>query len=68
MRNFMRSVLSGLLPHSESSLRPQRPHGARIVIEGLSESMREPGQPNASHPSAPRLDASGTAPRNAKAA
>jgi hypothetical protein len=68
IRSFMRRVLGGLLPHSESNLRPQRRHGARIVIEGLSESMREPEQLNASHPSAPRLDASATASRNAKAA
>src|ERR1700687_5213635 len=30
IRNFMRRILGGLLPHSESSLRPQRRHGARI--------------------------------------
>jgi len=75
--------------HSESSLRPHPRPSARIVVEGLSESMRElaqhavksrpqtgelapaqpdGGQPNASRPSAPRLDASATAPRNAKAA
>ena len=57
IRSLMRRILGGLLRHSESSLRPQRRHGARIVIEDLSESMREPGQPNASRPSAPRLDA-----------
>jgi hypothetical protein len=89
IRSFMRRMLGGLLRHSESSLRPQPRHSARIVVEGLSESMREPAQhavksrpqtaelsaappddrqPNASHPSAPRLDASATAPRNAKAA
>ena len=90
IRNFMRRMLGGLLRHSESSLRPQLRHSARIVVvEGLSESMREPaqhavksrpqtaelaaaqaesGQPNASRSSAPRLDASATAPRNANAA
>jgi len=85
----MRRILGGLLRHPESNLRSQSRHSARIVLEGLSESMREPaqhavksrpqtaelaaaqadgGQPNASRPSAPRLDASATAPRNAKAA
>ena len=90
IRSFMRRILGGLLRHSESNLRPQLRHSARIVVEGLSESMREPaqqavksrpqtaelaaaqpdggGQPNASRPSAPRLDASAAAPRNAKAA
>ena len=86
IRNFMRRMLGGLLRHSESSLRPQLRHSARIVVEGLSESMREQavqsrpqtaelaaaqpdgGQPNASRPSAPRIDTSTTAPRNAKAA
>ena len=88
IRSFMRRILGGLLRHSESSLRPQPRRSARIV-DGLSESMREPahnsmksrpqttelaaaqpdgGQPNASRPSAPRIDASTTAPRNAKAA
>ena len=90
IRSFMRRILGGLLRHSERNLRPQLRHSARIVVEGLSESMREPaqqmvksrpptaelaaaqpdggGQPNASRPSAPRLDASATAPRNANAA
>jgi hypothetical protein len=89
IRSFMRRILAGLLHHSESNLRPHPRHSARIVVEGPSESMREPaqhavksrpqtgelapaqpdgGQPNASRPSAPRLDASATAPRNAKAA
>ena len=89
IRSFMRRILGGLLRHSESSLRPQLRHSARIVVKGLSESMCEPaqhavksqprpaelaaaqldgGQPNASRPSEPRLDASATAPRNAKAA
>ena len=44
IRNFMRRMLGGLLRHSESSLRPQLRHSARIVVEGLSESMREPAQ------------------------
>ena len=89
IRSFMRRILGSLLGHSESNPRPQLRHSARIVVEGPSESMREPaqhavksrpqtgelapaqpdgGQPNASRPSAPRLDASATAPRNAKAA
>ena len=89
IRSFMRRILGGLLRHSESNLRPQLRHSAHIVVEGRSESMREPaqhavknrpqtaelaagqpdgGQTNASRPSAPRLDASPTAPRNAKAA
>ena len=89
IRSFMRRILGGMLHHSESSLRPHPRPSARSVVEGLSESMREPaqhavtsrpqtaelapaqpdgGQPNASRPSAPRLDASATAPRNAKAA
>ena len=89
IRSFMRRILGGLLRHPESNLRSRPRHSARIVVEGLSESMREPaqqamksrpqtaelaaaqldgGQPNASRPSAPRLDASATAPRNANAA
>jgi hypothetical protein len=89
IRSFMRRILGGLLRHSESNLRPQLRHSARAVVEGRSESMREPaqhamkyrpqtaelaagqpegGQTNASRPSASRLDASPTAPRNAKAA
>ena len=89
IRSFMRRILGGLLRHPESNLRSQPRHSARIVVEGLSESMREPaqqamksrpqtaelaaaqpdgGQPNASRPSTPRLDAHVTAPRNAKAA
>ena len=89
IRSLMRRILGGLLRHSERDLRPQLRHSARIVVEGLSESMREPGQhsvknrpqtselaaaqsdggqPNASRPSASRIDASTTAPRNAKAA
>src|SRR6202158_455679 len=43
IRSFMRRILRGLLRHSESSLRPQLRYSARIV-EGLSESMREPPQ------------------------
>jgi hypothetical protein len=89
IRSLMRRILGGLLRHSERDLRPQLRHSARIIVEGLSESMREPtqhavtnrpqtselaaaqpdgGQPNASRPFAPRIDASTTAPRNAKAA
>ena len=42
IRSFMRRILGGLLRHSESNPRPQLRHSARIVVEGLSESMREP--------------------------
>ena len=89
IRSFMRRILGRLLRHPESNLRSQPRHSARIVVEGLSESMREPvqqamksrpqtaelaaaqpdgGQPNASRPSVPCVDASTTPPRNAKAA
>jgi hypothetical protein len=44
IRSFMRRILGGLLRHSESNLRPRPRHSARIVVEGLSESMREPAQ------------------------
>ena len=44
IRGFMRRILGGLLRHSGSSLRSQPRHSARIVVEGLSESMREPAQ------------------------
>ena len=59
IRSFMRRILGGLLRHSESSLRPQ---------PRLAAAQSDGGQPNASRPSAPRLDASATASRNAKAA
>ncbi len=59
IRSFMRRILGGLLRHSESSLRPQ---------PRLAAAQPDGGQPNASRPSAPRLDASPTAPRNANAA
>jgi hypothetical protein len=89
IRSFLRRILVGLLRDFESNPRPQLRHSARVVVEGLSESMREPaqhavksrphtgelaaaqsdgGQPSASRPSAARLDASATTPRNAKAA
>jgi hypothetical protein len=45
IRNFMRRLLGGLLRYSERDLRPQLRHSTRIVVEGLSESMREPAQP-----------------------
>src|SRR5438270_13056186 len=44
IRSFMRRILGGLLRHPESSLRSQPRHSARIVVERLSESMREPAQ------------------------
>ena len=59
IRSLMRRLLGGLLRHSENNLRPQ---------PRLAAAQPDGGQPNASHPSAPRLDASATAPRNAKAA
>ena len=89
IRRFMRRILGGLLRRPESNLHPQLRRNASIVVEALSDSMREPaqhavktrpqtaelaaaqpdgGQPNVSRPSAPHLDASPTAPRNAKAA
>src|ERR1700675_5006996 len=39
IRSFMRAMLGGLLRRSESKLRPQLPPSARIVVEGLAESM-----------------------------
>jgi len=89
IRRFMRRILSGLLRRAETNSHPHLRHNARIVVEALPDSMREPaqhaaktgpqtaelaptqpdgGQPNVSRPCAPRLDASATAPRNAKAA
>jgi hypothetical protein len=44
IRSFMRRILGGLLRHSATNLRSQPRHSARIVVEGLSESMREPAQ------------------------
>jgi hypothetical protein len=44
IRSFMRRILGGLLHHSEGNPRPQLRHSACIVVEGLSESMREPAQ------------------------
>lgn len=58
IRRFMRRMLGGLLRHSESNLHPPRPHGVRSVVQGASESMREPAQ----------HAVSATAARNAKAA
>ena len=75
IRSFMRRILGGLLRHPESNLRSQPRHSARIVVEGPSESMREPAQQaiksrpqTAELAAAPRLDAHAAAPRNAKAA
>jgi hypothetical protein len=34
VRSFMRKILGGLLRHSESNLRSQPRHSARIVVEG----------------------------------
>jgi hypothetical protein len=42
IRRFMRRILRGPLRRSESELRPQLRHSAGMVVEGLSESMREP--------------------------
>ena len=44
IRSFMRTILGGLQRHAESNPRPQPRHGARIVVEGLSESTREPAR------------------------
>ena len=44
IRSFMRRILRGLLSHHESTLRPHPRRSARIVVESLSESMREPAQ------------------------
>ena len=44
IRSFMRRILGGLLRHPESNLRSQPRHSARIVVEGLPESTREPAQ------------------------
>jgi hypothetical protein len=66
IRSFMRRILGGLLRDPERRTRgklkslPETPELAAAQTDG--------GQPNASRPSAPRLDASATAPRNAKAA
>ena len=42
IRSFMRRILGGLLRHPESNTRAQLRHSARIVVDGLPESMREP--------------------------
>ena len=84
IRSFMRRILGGLLRRPTSNTRAQMRGSAGIVLEGVPESMREPAQqtvksvpktaelaaaqPNTSHASEPRLDASAPAPRNAKAA
>jgi hypothetical protein len=58
IRSFMRRILGGLLRHSERDLRPQPRHSARIVVEGLSESMPEPAQHAVkSRPQTPELAA-----------
>ena len=44
IRSFMRRILGALLRRPESNLRPQLRHNARIVVEALSDSMREPAQ------------------------
>ena len=59
IRRFLRSILGGLLRHSESSLRPQ---------PRLAAAQPDGGQPNASRLAVPRLDSAATAPANAKAA
>ena len=90
IRSFMRRIFGGLLRDPTSNTHPPLRRNARVVIEGVASSMREPaqpsvksgpktaelaaaqpdcaGQPNASRTSAPRVDASAVAPRNAKAA
>jgi hypothetical protein len=75
IRSFMRRILGGLLRDPERRTRAQLRHDSRIVVDGLPESMREPPHTVKSLPKTaelaaaqPRLDASATAQRNAKAA
>ena len=44
IRSFMRRILGGLLRDPERRTRGQLRHNSRIVVDGLSESMREPAQ------------------------
>ena len=65
-RHSARSVVGGL---SESKRGPAQPAvKCRPQSAELAPAQLDGGQHNASHPSAPRLDAGAAAPRNAKAA
>src|SRR5438093_8591465 len=44
IRRFMRRILGGLLRRAESNPHPQLRHNARIVVEGLPESITKPAQ------------------------
>ena len=66
LRPSARSVVGDL---SESKREPaQHAVKSRPQSAELAPAQPDGGQPNAPHPSAPRLDAGTTAPRNAKAA
>jgi hypothetical protein len=65
LRHNSRIVVDGL---PESMRQPPHTVKSRPQMAELAAAHPDGGQPNASHPSAPRLDASATAPRNAKAA
>ena len=65
LRHNSRIVVDGL---PESMRQPPHTVKSRPQMAELAAAQPDGGQPNASHPSAPRLDASATARRNAKAA
>ncbi len=65
LRHNSRIVIDGL---PESMREPPRTVKSRPQTAELAEVQPDGVQPNASRPSAPRLDASATAPCNAKAA
>ena len=66
LRPSTRSVIGGL---SESKREPAQPAAKSPPQSAeLAAAQFDGGQPNAPHPSAPRLDPGATAPRNAKAA
>jgi len=82
-RNWLRRILGSLLRDPASAMQRPRRHGARNAVEGSQKSVRESAsnaitsrpqlttpaaaQPDASRPSAPRLDSAAASP-NAKAA
>lgn len=63
LRHSARIVVEGRPESMRGPAQQSQPHTAELAAAQL-----DGGQPNASHPSAPRLDASATAPRNVKAA
>ena len=65
LRHNSRIVVDSL---PESMREPPHTVKSRPQTAELAAAQPDGGQPNASRPSAPRLDASATAPRNAKAA